>query len=242
MTDIQSSQPSEYQNDTIIRNEILNAAHDVAECRLAYQKQTDTIQGVISDLHASLATSESFSGASSVQHPFSAPLIDRKYYHAENTRQKNWTRQEKKRYVCGQFGCCSANYSSKSQLQPMKKNKALRQFIAELSGGSDDEERDLVEAFEDGTEYVLHLSVPENDNSKDNSVHSHLARLDDFEKASAFIATSQDTIIAHLLSEITVKPRFAEKFYGIMIATDFAWELQRSYFLLEISGCHLTFI
>lgn len=70
LTDIQSSLPSEYRNDTILHNKSLNAIRDVAECRLAYHKPAETVQCGISDLHPSLATSDNFSGSSLYIDPY----------------------------------------------------------------------------------------------------------------------------------------------------------------------------
>lgn len=133
LTNIQSSLPSEYRNDTTLQNKLLNAVRDISECCLVYHKPADTVQGVISDFHMSLATSKSFAGSSSVQQPIPARLVDRRYYHIKNSRQKSQTFQEKKFYLCGQPGCWFTNNNTKSRLQAMKKNKMLQKFIAELT-------------------------------------------------------------------------------------------------------------
>lgn len=52
--DIQSSLPMEYRNDTIFRKKLHNDVHDLDECRPASRELEDAIQGVTSDLHASL--------------------------------------------------------------------------------------------------------------------------------------------------------------------------------------------
>lgn len=56
MADIQFSLTDEYRSDKIFRDKLLKTVKDVDEGRLAYQKPADTVKGVISDLHASLAT------------------------------------------------------------------------------------------------------------------------------------------------------------------------------------------
>ena len=56
LSDIQTSLPNEYRNDTILWNKLLNAVRDVDTCCLACDKPTDNFQGFISDIHASLAT------------------------------------------------------------------------------------------------------------------------------------------------------------------------------------------
>lgn len=45
-----------YSNKTVLRNNLLNAMWDVEAYQLAYHKAADTVQKVISDLHASFAT------------------------------------------------------------------------------------------------------------------------------------------------------------------------------------------
>lgn len=223
LTDIQSSLPSEYRNDTILRNKLLNSVRDVAECRLAYHKPADTVQGVISDLHASLATSESFAGSSSLQQPISAHLVDRKYYHADNSRNNSRYRHEgtnKKCFVCGKPGCWSTNHSTKSRLQALKKNKVLRQFIAELKDDSDDEDQQIVETLEDVTAHIIELTSNDVDDDPDNDkVHSHLAQIDDSDEPISFAASLQDSIVAHALTAHSPKSRFAAKFHGVLIDT-----------------------
>ena len=58
MSYIQSSLPEEYRIDSIFRDKLVNAVRHVNDCRVAYQKPADTVQGVLSDLHASLVTSK----------------------------------------------------------------------------------------------------------------------------------------------------------------------------------------
>lgn len=53
---IRSSLPPVYWNETILRHKLLNAGREVEACWLAYQEPTDTVQGAIADLYASLAT------------------------------------------------------------------------------------------------------------------------------------------------------------------------------------------
>lgn len=56
LSDIQYSLLQECHREAILRKRILNAAKDVEACKLAYHRPADTIQGVISDNHGSLAT------------------------------------------------------------------------------------------------------------------------------------------------------------------------------------------
>lgn len=56
LSDIETSLPALYCNETLLISKLLNAVRDVEDCLLAYHKPVDTGQGVISDLHASLPT------------------------------------------------------------------------------------------------------------------------------------------------------------------------------------------
>lgn len=89
LADIHSSLPSEYRNDTILGSKLLNAVWDVAECHFPYHKPADTVQGIILNLQASLATNEGLSGSPSIQQPISAHLVGRKYYQFNNPRAKS---------------------------------------------------------------------------------------------------------------------------------------------------------
>lgn len=82
LTDIQTSLPKEYRNDTMLRNEWLNAVRKVEDCRLAYHKPTESVQGKMSDLHASLSSAEHLPTGSSSRLPDekpTTPFVDRRY-------------------------------------------------------------------------------------------------------------------------------------------------------------------
>lgn len=55
LSEIKLSLPVEYQSDVIMRNKILNSIKDINACKLTYQKSTESIQAVISDIHSALA-------------------------------------------------------------------------------------------------------------------------------------------------------------------------------------------
>lgn len=65
LSEIQSNLQTEHRKDTILRDRLLIATLEVDACRLAYHKPSDTLQGVISDGHASLGTHASPSKPSS---------------------------------------------------------------------------------------------------------------------------------------------------------------------------------
>lgn len=81
-SDIQTALPSEDRNETIMKNKLLNAVRDVESCRLAYHKPADTVQGVISDLHASLSTAKQ--DILKLAEPSAHP-VDRRYIRNYNT-------------------------------------------------------------------------------------------------------------------------------------------------------------
>lgn len=90
LTDIQSSIAKEYLNDIILRNKLLNAVRNVAVCLLAYHKSENPVQGVISDLHSSLAAmsnSASFTiDLSGNSNNPSANYVDRRFGNGNKSR------------------------------------------------------------------------------------------------------------------------------------------------------------
>lgn len=53
---VESPLQTEYQNVIILRNKILVSIHYIETCRLTYHKSLETVQAVILNLHAFLAT------------------------------------------------------------------------------------------------------------------------------------------------------------------------------------------
>lgn len=72
LAEIQDCLPKEYRNDTIFKK-LLNAVKNVESCRPTYQKPAESLQGIISDLHASIAT-----GMKTQSHDPSALYVDRR--------------------------------------------------------------------------------------------------------------------------------------------------------------------
>lgn len=109
LTDIQASLPNDYRNDIILQNELLNAVKVVDECRLVYHKPSNTVQGVIYELHASLATSKRHKATMSSPvfetiDP-SAHFIDCSYLRVPNTSlQQNG--KERRCIFCEKIRCC----------------------------------------------------------------------------------------------------------------------------------------
>lgn len=75
MHTLQSCLPDAYDNDEIFRNKLLNALKDVETCKFAYFKLVETVEGLISDLHSSLAIETSTPPSAAVD----AHLVDRKF-------------------------------------------------------------------------------------------------------------------------------------------------------------------
>lgn len=61
LQDIQSALPTEYKSKEILK--LLNSIKDIDACQLAYYKPANILQGLISDIHASLATTSTTNGA-----------------------------------------------------------------------------------------------------------------------------------------------------------------------------------
>lgn len=67
------------QNDTILRDGLLNAVFDHDDRRLAYHKPADKTRSVISDLNASLATSKRKTALESQRNSLNVNYVNRRY-------------------------------------------------------------------------------------------------------------------------------------------------------------------
>lgn len=90
LTDMQSLLPKKYRSDTISRDKLLNAVHNVESFCPRYHKPADTVQGIVSDLHALLASTKAiFTSASSsiadVDEP-SFQYVDRSFVGAQSSQ------------------------------------------------------------------------------------------------------------------------------------------------------------
>lgn len=131
LQDIQLSLPSEYKNDTIIRNKLLNSVKDVESCKLAYFKPAPTLGGVISDLYASVATMKK-----AERSLFDAHFVERRYHRPFDKRRK-----KKACFVCKKEGCWSTNHTKEERMASLRKSTALRGFFTQMQrNDSDDEE------------------------------------------------------------------------------------------------------
>lgn len=167
ISDIQAALPDEYRDDKILRDKLLNAVQDVIDCLQAYHKPADTVQGVISDLHASLAmTSRHQPPPRPVTNGLDINYVDLRYVQRVPKSHKNRLhRNDKKCLVCHRQGCWSTNHSTKDLLNAFRKNKALRQLIGNLpdDDNSNDDDRQLADALEDVTAHLVDMSLTKND-------------------------------------------------------------------------------
>lgn len=72
--ELQSGLNKAYRNGKIFQNKLLNAVKEVDACKLAYFKPAKLVEGLISDLHSSLAT-----GTTSPSPALDAHFVNRKY-------------------------------------------------------------------------------------------------------------------------------------------------------------------
>lgn len=73
LSDIKISLPSAYRGEEILKDKSLNSVREIDACRLAYHKPAETLEGIISDLHASMATSSVKKKSGTAAH-----LVDRR--------------------------------------------------------------------------------------------------------------------------------------------------------------------
>lgn len=101
LSDIQTFRLSEYRDERILRNKLLNAVKDVDSCQLAYCRPPDTVQGVISGLHASLESAErTISTAHSSRLSKSLEqFFDRRFVRGNSSRQAEISRS-KEGFMC----------------------------------------------------------------------------------------------------------------------------------------------
>lgn len=233
LTDIQSSLPQEYQHEIILRNKILNGVKDVDACRLAYHKPAETVQGVISDLHASLATMDTQNRVLGTQLQPAAHFVDRRVVRGNSNRQGHEEKATKvshgkKCFVCGRPGCWSSNHPPKERLQAYRKNKSIRQYFATLRDEESSEEEDVnvADAVEDVIAHFIDINHDDSQtgtsspsNAEEEESFSHLATLRDEEGPASFTARLQNVAFTHSISDTVRKFRFSTKFEGLMIDT-----------------------
>ena len=209
LQEIQSSLPTDYHSDIILSNKLLNAISDVEACRLAYQKPADTLQGIISDLHSSLATFY----AKNINATSNAFFIDRKFH--------NRSKHKKKCFVCKKLGCWSTNHPKEERLKAMKGNPRFRSFIAEhfsTEEESSDGESECIENIEDIFSHVI--SISDNSESSSDGKESPDSS-ENSENACAYVADLNQSATNHILTKSSYNyERYTDKkFFGVLIDT-----------------------
>lgn len=130
LNDMQSSLPVEYRNDTILQNNLVNAVRVADDCEFFYHKLADTVQVVISGLHAALALFKPPSIASwleTLRPPGpSVRCVDRRYVKRDPSHLHRQNSQKtEKCYTCGKEGCRSVKHSTKERLKAYLEDKVL---------------------------------------------------------------------------------------------------------------------
>lgn len=138
--DIQSSLPNDSCSDKILGDKLLKPVRDVDDCRLPYHKPADTVKGVISDLHASLATCKRAETITpNKNNGLDINYIDRKYRSQRlDDRLGDCNCRNKKCIVCNQTRCWSTNHPTRERIDTFQNNQSICQFLASL----DDDEQD----------------------------------------------------------------------------------------------------
>lgn len=133
MHSLQSGLPKAYCNEDIFMNKLLNAVKDVEACQLAYFKPTATVEGLISDLHSSLAIEPQPRQVPALD----AHFVDRKY---KGQRGRINYRKNATCIVCKKKGCWSTNHSAEERIASLRKNRQVRQFFTAITDEDGDEE------------------------------------------------------------------------------------------------------
>ena len=226
---LQISLPKEYKSEVLLKNKLLSACADVEECRLARQKVSPTVEGVIADLHTSIATSKSFDKPSKFGDAsalLTALITERKRFNRYKVKNK----PGKNCYVCGKSGCWSTNHTTEERLSAFRKNKKYRAYIAdsflqEDKDGDDDETYSDADAFNvELDHYLEHLEC----NDQECEPMSNFTQAD-----GMFLSELQDFATVHAISKELSIPRSRRyergKFYGIAIDTCCSYKSVGSY-------------
>lgn len=199
-----------------MKNKLFNSVKEVEARRLAYQKPAETLQGIVSDLHASVATVRTTDLSDPVA------LYTGRHYHRRNQGKKG-----KFCLDCKKQGCWSTNHSTSERLAALKKHKKIRQFLAEI--GEEDENNDedensdgsaneLVDELENIVTHMINI-IEDQDDSREPTVT--MADVRDDDEISAFAAQLREVATAHALTrKVYDSTRYRrEHFYGVMVDT-----------------------
>lgn len=113
--ELQTSLPSDYHSEEILKNILLTACVGIEETRIARQKVAPTLEGVVADLYTSTPTSdESCNRKSDEKNPTMDALITayvterRKLWRPKHRKHRFKKKRENQRcIVCKKIGCWS---------------------------------------------------------------------------------------------------------------------------------------
>lgn len=127
----------EFRTDKFIHNKLINACQDVSACQYACFKPSDSLAGLLNDLHSSIITHQK-------AHPTEVFFTNRRYHKFDNSRhtQSQPTRsyggggfcggggRNKKCFVCQKKGCWSTKHTKDEQQASVKwyKERIGQQF------------------------------------------------------------------------------------------------------------------
>lgn len=226
LKDLQLCVPAPYKSEVILKNKLLTACEELEECRLARQKVSPTVEGVIADLHTSISSMSKF------QKPIdstssTALLTERRRF---NYTKRNNFRSGKSCFVCGKQGCWSSEHSPAERIAAIKKKKRVRAFFLEKLRDledDEDEDADAVEAaitgLEDTDAFVLDLSSATNERASTETIKDETRNETGFHASSALSAELFDISVLHVLSKSTepiIPRRYNQsEFFGVAIDT-----------------------
>lgn len=225
--DIQSSLSSEYRNESVLQNKLLIAIKYVKSCQLAYYKPAETVQGVISDLHVSLATAKRYN-LDHANHIASSALFVNRRYTRKDAGKVNNSSTSKNYYVCKRIGCCSSNHSSSKDINFIVRTSSLDSLWLPQKKPSelDEDDEQVAEAVEDIFAHMIH------DNSKTieyasastkvgscQESFSNFACIDDEDGLVFFVARMLDAAFSHAANDSILKQRFGKRFKGVFVDT-----------------------
>lgn len=211
LQDTQSLLPSEYKSEEILKNRLLNSVKDIEACQLAYYKPASTLQGVISDIHASLAIT-----SIKIQDGADSFFVDRTF-HTRNQKKHNHKLKDQVCFVCKRRGCWSPNHRTTERIKALRKDKVARQFIASISKeeSSNSESEDELNEIEELSAHVLNIT----DNDENIPLPTNVTPSDK-SNPKAFLADLFSISEIHALTMQTGITRYDdEHFYGIIIDT-----------------------
>lgn len=219
LEDIQSGLTKDYQKEVFLKNKLLNAVKDINACKLAYYKPAEDLEGVIADLHSSLAAVPQ-----AVTPVLDANFVDRKFRGDRRGRSSGSGVNARTCFVCKRKGCWSTNHTNEERLAALRKSKSFRQFLTIVFNDNDeddcDPETELTDQLEEIAAHVIDLG---NDDGSSSGAgpSSNIARIESDDNSASFLASLLDSITAHSLTARVYdrKQYSADKFFGILIDT-----------------------